>query len=87
MVHKPVSFFQQHRLLLIPGLIIAGLLFAIIVLLLISVVRIQKARNEVKKSEDKYRGLFETIADGLILADQESRAFIEVNPAICRMTG
>ena len=86
-VHQPVSLFQQHGILLIPGLIIAGLLFAIIVLLLVSVVRIQKARNEVKKSEDKYRGLFETIADGLILADRESRAFIEVNPAICRMTG
>ena len=87
LINQPISFFQQHRILLIPGTIIATLLTAIILLLLISVTRIQKAKNEVKKSEDKYRGLFKTIVDGLILADPESRTFIEVNPAICQMTG
>ncbi|MBV5318877.1 MAG: PAS domain S-box protein, partial [Desulfobulbaceae bacterium] len=87
LINQPVSFFQQHRILLIPGLIVAVLLITIIFILAFSVSRIRKTRNELARSEEKYRGLFATILDGLILVDPESRAFIEVNPAICRMTG
>jgi len=87
LINRPVSFFQQHRMLLIPGFIVAVLLLAIIAILAISVSRIRTTRNELARSEEKYRGLFATILDGLILVDPTSRSFIEVNPAICSMTG
>ena len=87
LINQPVSFFQQHRALLLPGSIVAALLVTIIFILVIAVARIRNAKNEVKKSDAKYRGLFASMVDGLILADPETRNFIEVNPASCEMTG
>jgi len=87
LINQPVSFFQQHRALLLPGSIVAVLLITIIFILTIAVARIRHVKNEVKKSDAKYRGLFAAMVDGLILVDPETKTFVEVNPASCNMTG
>jgi len=87
LINQPVSFFQLHRILLIPGIIVGILLMTIIFILAFSVARIRRAKNELVRSEEKYRGLFATIIDGLIIVDPQTRLFVEVNPAICRMIG
>lgn len=41
----------------------------------------------LRDSEAKYRTLFEASADGILVADIETRRFRYVNPAICRFLG
>ncbi len=50
---------------------------------------IQRQRTEVEllESEEKYRILFETSPQGILVADNETWQFRYANPAICRMLG
>ena len=52
-------------------------------------VAIQRVRAEeaLRKSEGKYRTLFDGIFHGIIIADIETGQYIEVNPAVCKALG
>jgi PAS domain S-box-containing protein len=43
--------------------------------------------TERKKAEERYRMLFEGAAEGILVAESETRRFKYANPAICRMLG
>jgi PAS domain S-box-containing protein len=45
------------------------------------------AEQALRESEEKYRTLFDSTADGILIADLETRQFQYANPAICRMLG
>ncbi|MDP3684752.1 MAG: response regulator, partial [Ignavibacteria bacterium] len=47
----------------------------------------ESAEYELKKSEERYRLLFEISADGILIADIETKTFTYANPAICKMLG
>ena len=49
----------------------------------------ERKRTEeiVRDSEARYRALFQGTADGILIADLESRMFRYANPAICRLLG
>ena len=47
----------------------------------------KRAEESVRESEARYRALFETSADGILIADLETKIFEYANPAICRMLG
>jgi PAS domain S-box-containing protein len=47
----------------------------------------KKAEDKLRKSEEKYRTLFEGIFHGIIVADIETGQYIEVNPAACKALG
>lgn len=47
----------------------------------------KKAELRLRKSEERYRVLFESAGEGILIADLESRNFIYANPAICKMLG
>lgn len=47
----------------------------------------QRAEEALRDSEAKYRVLFETSSDGLLIADVDTRKFLYANPAMCRMLG
>jgi len=47
----------------------------------------KKSEEKIKESEEKYRALFETSADGILIADIETKKFLVANPAICQMLG
>ncbi len=47
----------------------------------------KRAREALLKSEERYRLLFETSADGIVIIDVEYMTFKYVNPALCRMLG
>jgi len=47
----------------------------------------KRAEDAMRDSETRYRVLFETSADGILIADCETRAFKYANPAICRLLG
>jgi len=50
---------------------------------------IQRVRAEeaLRESEARYRMVFEASADGILIADIETKVFKYVNPALCRMLG
>lgn len=49
----------------------------------------ERRRTEaaLRESEGRYRLLFETSADGILIADVETKTFKYANPALCRMLG
>ena len=51
------------------------------------VVQQATAEKALRDSETRYRTLFEASADGILIADIETRVFKYANPAVCRMLG
>ncbi|MDY7001316.1 MAG: PAS domain S-box protein, partial [Thermodesulfobacteriota bacterium] len=47
----------------------------------------KKAEQALKDSEARYRVLFETCVDGVLVADNKTKKFRYANPAICEMLG
>lgn len=47
----------------------------------------KQAQAALRQAESRYRGLFEGSPLGILLADIETRAFLDANPAVCRMFG
>ncbi len=46
-----------------------------------------RAEQALRESEARYKAMFETAAEGIIVADIETRKFRYANPAVCRMLG
>ncbi|MGH8046398.1 MAG: sensor histidine kinase [Chthoniobacterales bacterium] len=44
-------------------------------------------RERLEASETRYRRLFETATDGILIVRQSSRTITDVNPALCRILG
>jgi len=47
----------------------------------------KKAEEALRESEERYKALFECAAEGIIVADTETKEFKYANPAICKMLG
>ena len=47
----------------------------------------KKAEDALSESEQRYRALFEGAAEGILVADVETRVFRYANPAMCEMLG
>ncbi|HYA39792.1 MAG TPA: PAS domain S-box protein [Syntrophobacteraceae bacterium] len=47
----------------------------------------KQAEEALRQGEEKYRQLFETVADAILVFDGETRRFIDVNEQACRLYG
>ena len=47
----------------------------------------RRAESALRESEVRYRALFNASADGILIADVETKKFKYANPALCRMLG
>jgi PAS domain S-box-containing protein len=47
----------------------------------------KRAEDELRQSEEKYRQLFETVSDAIIVFDGKTRRFIDVNEKACHLYG
>lgn len=47
----------------------------------------EKTKKDLRDSEERYRGLFETVSDAIIVFDGESRLFVDVNDAALNLYG
>jgi len=47
----------------------------------------KRAEQDLRESEERFRTIFETAVEGILVADVESRRFIIANPAICEILG
>jgi len=48
--------------------------------------KLKKTEKNLKKSEERYKSIFEGSRDAILIADENSR-FVEVNQAACELTG
>lgn len=53
----------------------------------VDVTKHKQAEMALRESEDRYRQLFEALSDGIMIVDSETKAFLHVNPALCRFLG
>ncbi|MCK5319393.1 MAG: PAS domain S-box protein, partial [Anaerolineales bacterium] len=47
----------------------------------------KQAEEALKESEGRYRALFRANADGILIADSQTKKFVFANPVICQMLG
>ncbi|MGD0920158.1 MAG: PAS domain S-box protein [Terriglobia bacterium] len=47
----------------------------------------KRAEEILRESEEKFRGLFQSAAEGILVANLETKKFVYANPAVCRMLG
>ncbi len=47
----------------------------------------KKTEEALRESEEKYRAIFESVSEGILIADRETRELKYANPAICSMLG
>ena len=47
----------------------------------------KQAEEELRKSEERFKMIFTNSSDGIIVADPETKKFLYVNPAICKILG
>jgi PAS domain S-box-containing protein len=45
------------------------------------------AKEKIEESEEKFRAIFETASDGILLSDAITNKFIFANPQMCNLTG
>ncbi|MBN1906250.1 MAG: PAS domain S-box protein [Deltaproteobacteria bacterium] len=55
--------------------------------IVMDVTNLKHAENELKESEEKFRAIFESTSDGILLADPDSKQFIMANKKICEVLG
>ncbi|WP_052808410.1 hybrid sensor histidine kinase/response regulator [Methyloterricola oryzae] len=53
----------------------------------IDITEIKDIERRLVESEERFRALFESAQDGILLADKESRRFVAANPAMCALLG
>jgi len=47
----------------------------------------KQAEEELRESEERFKMIFTNSSDGIIVADPETKKFLYVNPAICKILG
>ena len=57
------------------------------VVLLTDITESKWAQDKVEKSEERFRTLFESAGEGILIADIETKQFKYANPSICKMLG
>lgn len=79
---------RKRNTIIIIGAIIAMVVFGIFSIFLLKNIRKRKMQERLLKvSEERYRTLFDTSRQGIIVADAESGRFIQVNTAMCNALG
>ncbi|TSA45602.1 PAS domain S-box protein, partial [bacterium] len=51
------------------------------------ITKLKKIEKAIEESEERYKTLFQKAAEGILVADIETKEFKYANPAICRMLG
>lgn len=69
-----------------PALYIASLVCTSLVTLFVAASRLD-VQKQFQAIEERYHAVVEQASDGIYLLDSESLAFLDANPAFCRMTG
>ena len=85
-VNRPVSFYTEHRKLVWAVALFVILQTVVIVTLLLNIMRRRRAEEALKRSERKYRDIFENATEGIYQTTPSGRV-LSLNPAAAAMLG
>lgn len=85
-INEPHSFFSENKSLVVNVIAIFFLLIIIIALLLSNIQKRRIAQKSLRKSEERYRSVFENSLIGIFKTDLNSNVLI-ANPAFINMLG
>ena len=85
-VDRPSSFYSQYRQILWGALAAMTLMMAAVAVLTAAVLRARRAEAALRWGEQRYRALFESMAQGVAYQDREGR-IVAANPAAERILG
>jgi len=78
---RPLDMQAEIVAFLTSGLLLIG------VILIAPIFRSFRRIEELQESEKRFRTLFETSTEGILIAETKTKKFLYSNPAICRMLG
>jgi PAS domain S-box-containing protein len=85
---QAAGLLKKQEVLILMILILFAALMATSLLTARSIITERKRAEAVlRESEARYRALFDGSADGIVIADSETKLFRYANPALCRMLG
>lgn len=79
----PAPFYTQPEFIIPVGILSA----ALIILSVVFVTRKRRADAVLRRSEERYRNLFENANDAIMIIDPEKRTVLEVNSKSCEIYG
>ncbi len=83
---KEPTFWEQFKWRIIAALALIGIQTMLIAFLLLERGKRQHATQELRKSEEHFRLLFENSRDAILIADDDMR-YLQVNQAACELLG
>jgi len=86
-VNRPISFLAGHKTLVISTSVAFFVLSVFVVALLISIFRRRRAEAELRDSEEKYRQIFSTESDAIVLFAADTGQILDVNDAALELYG
>ena len=85
-INDPVSFYQKYKILiLITASIFIGLL-AIVAVLTANIIRRRKAEYNLRKSEEKFRNIFDLSPQAIALSELQSGKLVDINEKLCELS-
>ncbi|MDK9706185.1 MAG: PAS domain S-box protein [Desulforhopalus sp.] len=85
-INRPVSLWSRHRNVLIPTIAAIIILLGLSSMLLGTVIRLRRAKKTIRKSEEKYRVLFNSFPLGITVSDQDGK-IVETNAMATTLLG
>ena len=85
-INRPFSFYETYKALVWSVLGIFTALVFFILILSINIIRRTRAENALRKSEERYRMLVETMTEGLVVIDR-NRILRYINTSLSEMLG
>ncbi len=84
--NEPITFYYRHRATIwLTSIFILSLVF-VNIFLMINIARRRRAEDGLRKSERKYRNIFENATEGIFQSTPEGQ-YVSVNPAFARIGG
>jgi len=84
-INRPSSFYEQNKRLVFGTVTVIPGLVCVILILALAVINRRRAEEALRKSEEKYRLLFENAGEGILIARGEYIRF--ANPALLEILG
>jgi PAS domain S-box-containing protein len=85
-LNKPVSAWERYRIYIIAGMVICLAETLLIIFLIVQRRRKRSAEESQRKTEEKYRSIFEGAVEGIFESSPQGQP-LTVNPALARLLG
>jgi len=86
-VNRPDFLYDRHRNIVLGTLAVLALLLSVIGYLIASIVNRKRAEESLRRSEEQFKAMFETVSIGMAQTDPRTAQWLRVNQKMCEITG